>query len=81
MNSTKPSLQEALAEIPDFRQASGRRYEFGAVLLLICVALLCGYRSQAAIGEWGKNYGPRWLRRSGIKRQHGCPCRKIHPII
>ncbi len=32
MNSTKLSLQEALVEITDFRQASGRRYELWAVL-------------------------------------------------
>ncbi|HYE72785.1 MAG TPA: ISAs1 family transposase [Blastocatellia bacterium] len=76
-----PPLREALAEIADFRQASGRRYELTSILLLACVAMMCGARSEQAIADWGENYGRRWLQRLGIKRQRGPSQSTIHRVL
>lgn len=76
-----PSLRDALAEVPEFRQARGRRYELLPVLLLCCVAVMCGCRSQAAIAEWGTNYGERWLMRLGIRRRRGPSQPTLHRIF
>ncbi len=73
-----PSLREALAEMADFRQAQGKRYESVSILLLACMAMMMGARSEQAIAEWGRNYGVAWLRRLGIERERGPSQATIH---
>lgn len=67
MSTSVPPLTDFLAEIPEFRKAHGKRYALLALLLYVCVAMLCGRRSQAAIAEWGKDYGQPWLTHLGLR--------------
>lgn len=72
MTTQVPPLIEILADIPDPRQPSGKRYPLAAMLTLACVAVLCGYRSIKAIAEWGPNYGEKYLEPLGFN-EHGYP--------
>jgi predicted transposase YbfD/YdcC len=63
----------SLHEIPDPRYPRGRRHPLAAILALVCVAMLCGYRSYSAIADWGRCYGQKLVRALGFTRDK-TPC-------
>jgi predicted transposase YbfD/YdcC len=64
-----PSLYEVLLELPDFRQAKGKRHELAKVLIVIVLGLLCGQNSLRQIAQWGQSLPPALKRRLG--NRHG----------
>jgi predicted transposase YbfD/YdcC len=66
-------LVDTLHDIPDPRHPRGRRHPLAAILALMCVATLCGYRSYGAIAEWGRCYGQKLVRALGFTR-NTTPC-------
>jgi len=68
ISQTARPLIEVLAEIEDARQARGKRHPLGAILALVCVTTLCGYRSYGAMAAWGRNYGAGLMTALGFTR-------------
>jgi predicted transposase YbfD/YdcC len=73
MESPIRPLIESLHKIPDPRHVQGRRHPLVAILALMCVAMLCGYRSYSAIADWGRCYGQKLVRALGFT-QDTTPC-------
>ena len=61
-------LHEIFAQVPDPRHAQGKRHPLPAILSLMCVATLCGYKTYSAMVEWGKYHGSGYLRMLGFTR-------------
>lgn len=74
-------LQDVLAEVPDPRQAQGRRYPLGAILALVCAATLCGYETYGAMAEWGANYGGELVRSLGFRNDRTPCAATLHNVL
>ena len=70
----KPSrhLIDMLAEVPDPRKEKGKRHPLKAILTLAVIAMMSGYRSYAAIAEYGRTY--QMLRKTLGFRHKKTPC-------
>jgi DDE_Tnp_1-associated len=74
-------LRATLHEIPDPRHARGRRHPLAAMLALMCVAMLCGYRRYSAIADWGRCDGQQLARALGFT-QGQTPCAAtLHHVL
>jgi predicted transposase YbfD/YdcC len=67
------ALIDVFSEIPDFRQAKGKRHALKSILCLAAAAMLCGYRSYSAMAEWGRYYGQDLARALGFTHKK-TPC-------
>lgn len=63
------SLMEVLLELPDVRQAKGKRHELAKVMILVVLALLCGQNSLRQIAQWGQHLDRQSRQRLG--NRHG----------
>lgn len=81
MSTEVPSLAQALSLLPDFRQAKGKRYDLLPILLLSCIAMMCGCTSQSAISDWGRNHSHHWLWRLGFKQACSPSQSTLHRIF
>ena len=62
------SLMEALADVPDPRDARGLRHPLTAILGLTVIAILSGMTSLEAIAQFGRDHGPAFAFALGFRR-------------
>jgi len=75
------TLFEAFDEVPDPREASGRRHPLQAVLTLTCVAMLSGCRSLYAIAQFGRDRGREFARELGFTYKQTPCCTTLHNLF
>lgn len=66
---TPGNLLSFLAAVPDPRGRRGRRHPLPALLASVCLALLCGARSYAAIAPWAADQDLALMHRLGFTRR------------
>ena len=64
--ATSRHLIDILAQVPDPRNAKGKRHPLCAILALAVIAIMCGYRSYSAIAQWGRTYTPALVEALGF---------------
>ena len=66
-------LLDMLADVPDFRKCRGKRHPLQAVLGLIVIAMMAGYRTYSAMAEYGRTYDPKLAEALGFTHKK-TPC-------
>jgi hypothetical protein len=66
---TAGNLLSFLAAVPDPRSRCGRRHPLPALLGAVCLALLCGAKSYAAIAQWAADQDLALMHRLGFTRR------------
>ena len=79
--SSDSSLYEVFRQVPDPREASGRRHPLQAILTLTCVAMLAGARSLYAIAQFGRDRGKEFARVLGFTRDVTPCCATLHYLF
>jgi hypothetical protein len=79
--SAEITLWEAFAEVPDPRDASGRRHPLQAMLTLASVAILGGAKSLTAIAQFGRDRGEEFQRALGFTRDNTPCCATFHYLF
>lgn len=75
-----PSLIEILAQVPDHRHASGKRYNLAAILAFICCGMLCHAQNLLSIFEWGRVHQEWCLLVFGFQKRTPCVS-TLHLVI
>jgi hypothetical protein len=75
------SLYEVFGEVPDPRDASGRRHPLQAILTLTSVAMLSGARSLYAVAQFGRDRGKEFARVLGFTRDATPCCTTLHYLF
>lgn len=79
--SRSASLWEVFGEVPDPRDAQGRRHPLPAVLTLAAVAILSGARSLYAIAQFGRDRGQAFAAALGFTRDVPPCCATLHYLF
>jgi hypothetical protein len=79
--SASVSLWEAFSEVPDPRDAMGRRHPLRAILTLAAVAILSGARSLYAMAQFGRDRGQAFAAALGFTRQRSPCCSTLHYLF
>lgn len=75
------SLVEYLAKIQDARKDKGKRHELLPTLVLIIIAMLCGYTGLRAMARFGKNHRETLKEHIPLPRGKTPSCQTLQRII
>src|SRR5258708_297334 len=63
------SLYSRFQGLPDQRKPKGKRYSLATILVILCLAKLCGEDRPSGIAEWAKHRGEWVVKVLGLKRE------------